>query len=148
MGPASAARLGMTKLPSAAISAMGKPIRDGVANSAKPEKFPPATCALHSMRWPAATAPASGSQSSGFQPCHQAAGPIASDASDTRPQITISAPSASAAAIPPPPRRGWGGGGPLEQRRGRPPRIHILEPALAQKVGQARQQIVSADVGD
>ena len=37
---------------------------------------------------------------------------------------------------------GIGGDGPLEQRRERLPRIHVLEPALAEKLGQARKQIV------
>ncbi len=94
----------MTLLPSASISAIGKPGTTLSGTVRKPEKLPPVACAPHSMMCPAVTAPASASQSSRAQPCHQAAGPTTSEASVTRPQTTMSAPAASAAAMPQPPR--------------------------------------------
>lgn len=102
--PPSRACLVITDEPSAAISPIGNPGRVMPGTERKPEKLPPVACAPHSITCPAVTAPASASNSSGPQPCHQAAGPEVSDASVTRPATTMSAPAASAAAMPNPPR--------------------------------------------
>ena len=92
--PPSRACLVITLLPSAAISAIGNPGRAIPGTVRNPEKLPPVACAPHSMMCPAVTAPARASQSSGVQPCHHAAGPTVSEASVTRPVITMSAPRA------------------------------------------------------
>src|SRR6266496_4126900 len=94
----------ITDDPSRPISASGNPGWVRSAISRKPEKLPPVACAPHSITWPATTAPASASWSPGVHPHHQAAAPLAREASATRPVTTTSAPASSAAAIPKPPR--------------------------------------------
>src|SRR6266511_383042 len=79
-------------------------LHDALPISRKPEKLPPVACAPHSITWPATTAPASVSWSPGVHPHHQAAAPLAREASATRPVTTTSAPASSAAAIPKPQR--------------------------------------------
>ncbi|MDQ1105950.1 hypothetical protein QE405_003234 [Nocardioides zeae] len=96
-----------TNEPSRRTSAIGNPsgvVSASAGRSPNPEKLPPVAWQPHSMTWPATTAPASWSWSSGVQPKWAAAGPTTTEASVTRPVTTTSAPAVRASAMPNAPR--------------------------------------------
>ena len=93
-------------VPSASISTIGNPTAWRSGTSLKPgsAKYPPVTCAPHSIRCPAMVARPSTSQSVSVHPKWAIAGPTARDGSATRPVITTCAPARRAAAMAAAPR--------------------------------------------